>query len=466
VVSFFLWVCVRLIRYGFCWVEFLLSIGLALLAWQTKSNAAIVLPLAPVAWLFAILRRRWQWIAWAVAGLGIVALLGFSFTRDDAAFYYRSSSMQEAVRVMDEKAVLGEWVLQVDVQAPITPGWMPAFFQPVPLEGISRNFDLPVTLGVWMWASRPVTAIAPKVTTQGHEYKQSVQLSEEPVFYTVEARVDPDLARMWVSFDPLPQGNEDVVVYYDGLVLAEGIRPLDQPPVYADELAASGTWGGEPFENLLRNGSAEVAGLRVKAPIDELGAMFLPDHIRPSFILASILDREGAGWYYQIAMDRVLTTFWGYFGWSHIPLAYPWIYGFLNILGLVGIIGAVISLIRNWRTAPWGIVFFLALAVGLMAVATLMRGVIYLAYQNMFFPVARYLMPVVVPILLVLNTGWLVIWQWLKAGIQRLQGKGQPVQRGEISWISYSIFTLLWIVLDVAALVTVFQYYQGIPVLR
>jgi hypothetical protein len=179
-----------------------------------------------------------------------------------------------------------------------------------------------------------------------------------------------------------------------------------------------------------------------------------------------LFDQEGAGWYYQIAFDRILTTFWGYFGWSHIPLAYPWIYGLMSILGAAGILGAIVALIRNWRTAPWGILFFLALAVLMMAAAALTRGVVYLAYQNMYFPVARYLMPVVIPILLLLNRGWLEIWRLAQAGTRRILHLEQPAASEKFSWISYSLFAFLWIVLDVAAAVTVIQYYQGIPILR
>ena len=467
VVSFFLWVCVRLIRYGFRWVDFMLSLFLAGLAWQTKSSAAIVVPLLPVALLFSILRGRWIWLAWTSIFILAGGILILSFQKDDAAFYYRSTAMNEPTRVKREEAVLGEWVLQVDESSSVTPTWMAPLFQPVPLETVSPYLGKPVTLGIWMWANQPVTALTPKVTTQKHEYVQTVQLTEEPIFYTVEAILEADNQRLWVSFDPLPFGSEDAVVYYDGLVLADGLRPLDEPPVYDDNFGSTGTWGNEPFTNMLRNGSAEVSSMRLRKIIDDLGAKVFPDHIRPSLIITSILDRDGAGWYYQAVANRLLLTFWGYFGWTHIPLEYPWLYSVLNFLAFLGVIGSLVAMVRNWRRIQWSIVFLFGLSVILMGGAVLARGVIYLSFQNMFIPVARYLMPVVIPIMILLTRGWLEVGNLCAEGFRRITGrKTQEKSSASISWVSYSVYLSVWLLLDLAAIYSVVTYYQGLIILR
>jgi hypothetical protein len=466
VFSFFLWVGVRLIRYGFHWIEFFLSLGLAVLSWQTKSSAAILIPLLPLVLIFSIFRGRWQWIAWSMVGSSVIGLLAFAFVRDDAAHFYRYSSSVEASRVRDAQAVLGDWVLQVDVAEPITPSWMPYYFQPVPLQTAAQFLGKPVTLGVWMWADQPITVKTPRVTTQNHEYVGTVKLSETPVFYTVEANLEEENSRLWISFDPLPATSSDARVFYDGLVLAEGIRPVDEEPVFTDAGGKSGTWAGQSFENLLRNGSFEMPGWRVRKLIDDFGARFFPDQMRVSYILASLVDWKGAGWYYQLAIQRIQATFWGYFGWAHIPLHFSWLYTLFNVLTLLGIAGAILALVQHWRTAPYALIFFFSAAVFLAGFAALTRGIIYLSYQNMFFPVARYLMPVVIPILVLFNLGWFEIWRQARDLTRQILRKPRLSFQDNFSWVSYSISALCWIALDLIAVYSVIQFYQGIPVLR
>jgi len=50
--------------------------------------------------------------------------------------------------------------------------------------------------------------------------------------------------------------------------------------------------GGEPFDNYIRNGSAESLGIRV----DDLGARLLPDNLRHGLLQAFIMDLRGSGW--------------------------------------------------------------------------------------------------------------------------------------------------------------------------
>ncbi len=74
---------------------------------------------------------------------------------------------------------------------------------------------------------------------------------------------------------------ENVQIIYDGFVLVEGRRPLGEKPVFNATDGSHGFWGGEPFTNLIHNGSEEKAGLRFRPWFNDLGSKFLGDNTRP-----------------------------------------------------------------------------------------------------------------------------------------------------------------------------------------
>jgi len=461
VVSFFLWFSCRLIMKGFNWWEFVGILVLAVLSWFTKSSAAVALLLLPIVFILTFFRGRLSWIVYSLLGLSLVVGFLIIFQKDDSANFYRSSSQTESSRSQNPKAIHGNWVFQVSSGVPLTPEWMPPLFQPIPLENTGSRLGKDVTLGVWMWADRPVTARTPVLATQGNAFFDFVQLTTEPVFYTVKGKLDENAARLWVSVDPKPVEDPTALIYYDGFVLAEGIHSLDSPPVITDNIGNYGTWDGEAFTNLLRNGSAEKAGWRIRSSIDSLGARFLPDHIRPSFILASILDWKGAGWYYSLAYTRMFITFWGYFGWAHIPLLLPGLYQFFQILFYLSILGVIFGGFRHWRTAPWNVIIFLGLAVFISWVGALSRGVVYMAYGNMFFPVSRYAAPVGLALIIAINRGWLEIFSVLQGIFYKLFKRSIKESSTNFSWLGVCLFSLGWIGIYFISIISVNHYYGG-----
>jgi hypothetical protein len=463
VMSFFLWANARLVRRGFTWFEFLWALCLAALGVFMKSTAIVSVFLLPFVFLFSLLRGKWQWLVWAVSGAGLIIALFFLFDRQDAAMYYRSSSMEEPIRVQHPQAILGEHVLQIKQNAQSTPRWMPPVFQPIPLDITSEHLGQIVTFGVWMWADKDITAQTPMLVTETDNYASTIQLTTSPLFYTVKGTRNDKIPRLWISFDLAKQSSEDATIFYDGMVLAEGERPLEQPPLYDDLDAKSGTWGENRYQNLLRNGSLETPGLRVMPVIDQLATRFIPDQIRPSFVLTSVFDLRGAGYYYSLALRRIFETFWGYFGWAHIPLFSPMLYSLTLVASIIGIVGAVIALIRGWQDAPWNIIFIFGLAILITGVAAIVRGVIYLSFQNMFFPVARYLMPVVIPVLLVICTGWLETSRIVHMFMDRITKKQFREEVERFSWIPFLLFIAGWLVFAVLAAYSVIRHYGGYP---
>ncbi|NIM08293.1 MAG: hypothetical protein GTO53_03840, partial [Planctomycetales bacterium] len=280
-----------------------------------KSTAYLALPLSLPVILFTVFRGNRQRWAWRVLVIGALVAVMATITWGDAATWYRATSQSIPARVRHPQAPFGNHAFQVDTTADVTPPWLAPLTQPLPTEQVQSLRGQTLTLGVWMWASAPLQARTPTIDVGGQLYFREIPVDTEPRFYALTATLTDEATRAWVSLAPALVAQEtNAHVYYDGLVLAVGKRPSDEPPVFEDMAARKGSWGGLPFENLLRNPSAEEAGPRVRLGLDDLGAKILPDQTRPSMILTSLLDPAGAGWYYTLTAQNILRTFWAKFG--------------------------------------------------------------------------------------------------------------------------------------------------------
>ena len=421
VFSWFIWGSVRLLKRGFSWgdlVWVLLSAGLCIF---TKNTALIALPLVFVVLLFTFLRGRWRWIAWALLAGGMLAGLLMSFSWSDAAFWFRSTSQSEPTRSANPQAVLGKYAIQVNTGAKVTPPWLGPLFQPLPPQTGQELLGKPVTLGAWIWASQPIQARTPILNQAEVAYSQKVMVGTQPAFYAVQARLDGEHDHLWISLNPLDQPSDTgVMIYYDGVVLAEGLRPTDQAPNFNDLDGKQGDWGGRPFINLLRNPSGGEASPRIRSWIDDRAALLLPDQNRPSLILASWLDWQGAGWYYKESVLSLMHTFWGKFGWGHVPLQGSKPYRLPGIFILFTIGGTFWGLWRRRRRLAWDQAAFLGLVLAGVWIPTLVRGVGYVGFWHVYLPVARYAGPSIIPTALVLSLGWMEIVYLFKAVWLRL----------------------------------------------
>ena len=284
-----------------------------------------------------------------------------------------------------------------------------------------------------MWANPPVQVRTPILNQDGQSFSDLVTVGITPAFYAVHANLPADAVRLWVSLEPRAEsGRMNSIIYYDGLVLAAGDHAASEPPHFTNADGSQGVWGGLPFENMLRNASAESAGPGLRSWADDLGARLLPDHTRPSLVLTSLLDFQGAGWLYELSGLRLLRTFWGLFGWGHVPLLGYSPYRFLGVITLVGLLGAALALARLWRRLPWETIALLGLVLLGAWVPTLVRGAIYLSIPQVYLPVARYAFPAIIPTILILNLGWLELARWVQPGSQRtgmVYSQARPVIR-------------------------------------
>lgn len=452
--SLFLWAGVRLIRRGVSAWRLLWLTCAALLCYWTKNTVFLALPLLFLALLLALLalfQERWRWAPrLALAGLLAFVLISV-FSWGEALFWVRGpqTTQKNPTRVASADAPLGKYALSLDIASNEAPA---AVLQLLPADQVQALRGKTVTLGAWVWASRPI--VADPFSLDGGEknvVRQPVQIGTSPAFFSFSTTIAENAKLVRVNLSLESQENEEkITLFYDGLVLAEGAHPQDEAPDFADASAQQGTWGGKSFDNLLRNASVERGGPRFQPWVEKtLPESILRSSPAPAWALNSVLDWQWSGRYYQEAADYLLSTFWAKFGWGHIPIL-PFtdqFYFFLTFLTLVGVGGAIAGLLRRGLDQPWALFLFLGLAaIGIWG-QTFLRGIQDLAAGVAYIPPARYAYPVIVPSLLVLNAGWLEVAYFL----QRWAHLSPRLK--------YWVYALFFLVLDIASLSTVIHYY-------
>jgi hypothetical protein len=469
IVSLSLWGGLRLIVRGFSILDFLWTLIPALLAYITKNTAVVAFIIPPVSLLFSLFRGNSRKYAWALIALGMMVGIVVSIDWGDANLWYRSTTQKISTRVEHEKAVIGRHVFVIDPAAEITPQWMRnPLFQPIPIDEVNQIKGKLVTLGAWVWADGPLETRSPLINTNTKSYYQNVAVSQDPHFVAFQTEIPGDINKIWVSlFPPQPESSNPTRVYYDGIVLTEGDKPLQEPPVFDSEDAPSGTWGAEEFTNLIRNGSAESAGLRFRPWIDNLGSRFLRDNAQPSLVLTSLMDVSGSGWLHRIISIRLLRTFWAKFGWGHVALVGGHPYRLLGIITLLGVIGSILGVLKNWSHISWDVIFLLFIVIIISWGAAFVGGAIFVGVTHTYIPVARHAYPAIIPTMIVLCFGWIVILRGMilltlslvkRIGFKNLQGLQIPDNSLPDRVIILLMFTF-FILLDFYSIISIAHHY-------
>jgi len=233
-------------------------------------------------------------------------------------------------------------------------------------------------------------------------------------------------------------------------VLVKGERLTQAIPHFDDTGGGRGVWGEEPFTNLLRNASAEQAGPGVQSWANEIGTKIMPAWPRsyPSDMLVSLMDWEGAGWYYWATGTNMLRTFWAKFGWGHVPLPGSRPYLVLSVVTLLGMVGAGVGIWQRRHALPWEVLLLLGLALFGIWIPAIVRGIGSL-FGWAFIPGARYAYPAILPTVLVLNVGWLeilrLLGRWLRAAPK----------------VQYVVYFLFFLGLDAISILTITRFYYG-----
>ena len=448
VASLLLLVAVRMVHRGPSLWRGGLVLLLAGACVATKSTASIV----AVAVLLALgggylfrraltpRRRRWLWLGLALLGL---VFLVTAFSWGGQAAFWESRAPATAPNRLAADTVLGRSALVLSAGDERYPRML---FQELVLADGQRLGGQTVTLGAWLRVAegsgrQVLLGLADGSTFHWHY----VDAGADWQFHAFATTLAPGAPTLTVHAR-LPEGKDAArVVLLDGFVLAEGDLTASSAPELDTAAAASGSWSGQPFENLLRNGSAEDSWPGLQAWIGDQTLFRYP----VTYVFHSLWDWERTGWVYGPDLLMLLQSFWGRLGWNHLSL--PEVYFIpLLLLTLAGIAGSVLKLVqwlnRGDDHEPWQAHALAILSAALLAGwgATALRVHPVFATSGVQWPVARYAAVVIAPAAMVLCLGWaeLAPRRWVR----------------EVAWVGL----LALIALDVLVLWTVvLPYYYG-----
>lgn len=404
VFAWFLWGSLRLLLRGPSVLNLLWVLALAALSVFVKNTAMVTIAVLPAVLLFGVMRGRLRRIAWGLAAAVLIVAPLVIFKLDDAAAWYRTTPQAAGLRQAANTPLVGGHVLAVAASNGQSKRQNSPVYQVVPPHVAATALGKPVTFGVWMWSDQPGQAQTPLLKAGSAVFSETVSLSTAPQFFAFQAQLPPGSDRIWIFIQP--GQNAAGAIYYDGLVLAPGERPLEQPPKFSGDDGLSGEWGGQPFTNLLRNPSFETPGLRLRPQLDALGVRFLPDHTQPSLVLASFLDFAGAGYFYRVSIIHLFQTFWARFAWGQVPLVWGWAYALPAIITVAGLLGCLAVAVRRRSSLPWEVIAVSLLALALAWSLALVRGAAYLGVTGYFYPTARYAYPASIALLIAIAAGW------------------------------------------------------------
>jgi hypothetical protein len=485
-----LWGSIRMIRIAydsrrFTWVAFLGAVLATALALLFKETAVVILPALAFGILFALpqcirmpastvlatfIQRQFAWAA-TILLFGLGPLIIFDW--NDASYWVRLTAQPEAIRMADFRAPNGSYVGRLALDAEIFPPWHSNLYQPIIHDRLSADVPATFTFGVWMWADVPLETDMPAFAIGSTSFTRRVSLTSEPQFFAYSFSLE-EYPSPTVRITIKPKANSEIPtgqtphIYLDALVLVKGNYSLVMPPTFSDHSGDSGIWDGVPFTNILRNGSFEQNSIRFMPWIDRNLAQFIPDKSLPSAWLQAMIDWDGFYYYYRDTFAHLFRTFWARFSWGNLALvpdfpmigAYP--YRKIGYLCLAFLGMTTISLgflffapydpfrvrknIRLTNPALAAVIFIFGFTMLLAWGMTLLRGALYTGVAKLFYPVARYALPAVLPSLLTLLTGWGLITE----GLQTRYVKARR--------FSIIIFLSLMLLLNALSIVSISRY--------
>lgn len=452
VFTLFLWGGVRAIRHGLTLGRLLWLVGAALLAALMKSTAALALALAPPGILIALwAQRRWRWGPLLLGFMGLAALgLVAVFAWGDAAMWYRWYGLDQpaATRATHPSAPLGQHV--VVLRSGTRQNHL--LLNPILDRELPRLVGQTVTVGGWIWADRPAKGWAPGLawsewgTRRVERQLNAIELTQTPRFVVQTFQVPARAAKLYYALlaGNAAPGEPPFQIYLDGAVIVPGSFAPGVEPRFTDETGRAGSWSGQPFVNLLRNGSAEQAWPRLRTWPER----FLGNYTRSERVqsLAPLWDVERTGpLLVDVATVHLVGSFFARFAWGHISLLEVVPLVLLQALVLATCVGAGLWWLRA-RPAAFvrpALAFLLLAGLAIWANA-LVWPLAYTFWANVPMPSARYGTPVIAVSALVLAGGWWALWP----------GR----YRGYAVWA----FVAALLVLNGLAIQTIWTFYRGL----
>jgi hypothetical protein len=428
VFSIFLWIGISILNHGLTWKRLLGLVSILAICYYTKNTTLPAFPLTFFVLLFAVFRNRPQWLPVTITGAVIVLAAVFSIRWGDPSFWYRVSNQPQPTRVKTAKAPFGEYAFKVEPDG----GFIGQFLS-TPQVRPFRNKT--ITIGAWMWADQPVTAIAPKLSYYISSDAlmllselKTIKLTTTPTFVSYTINLPNDTVRAWLTLCSTNATNyhcssasgatnlssTNATIYYDGIVLIPQ-EFTEGEPTFRDGDTLSGSWNGMSFENKARNSSAENGWIwlnpKVSALILKVSNLFSGINI----FVASIQDPQGTGWYYKSAAQTLFNTFWSNPARAKVfLLGGNLTYDIIRAFTAIGLLGLIPFSWKRRKTLRWDLIVFAGFALTVVWGLTFVRGAIELLRDVPLTPWARYAFPVILPTAFLICAGWFEILQWIE----------------------------------------------------
>jgi hypothetical protein len=442
--SLFLWSGVRMMIRGFNGWRLFALLALSALCFFTKTTVMLAVVLAPVPLLFSLIRpgfKRYAWMALTVAVIvGILLVFDFGFPRN----WYQETGAASTRPTADLETSLGNRVFAFENSQDSSNY---RISQLIPDDGRNRTGKTSYTIGAWIWADQPATVQSPVLHLTNRSASRQVEVGQEPQFFSFTENIGANNRPYKISLSPgAVTGEQDISIYYEGIILVEGNYEGEIPEMDADS-GGSVRLRGSEVNNIVRNSSLELSSLTVRGLIADPLANVFPGN--PQLILGMVQDPAPLISYYQISLKVLFHTFWARFGWGQVTLLGYRPYTVLGLFSLLAIAGSLVALFRNRKHIRWDLFLFLGLTLVIIWGSALLRGVTSVIGGSYFFPVARYAYPAIIPTMLILNIGWLEITRWIEQF-------GKVKQKYQL-WVLVAVFILL----DILSVYSIYKFYTA-----
>lgn len=326
--------------------------------------------------------RKWIYITPIILLLLSPTLL---LQKTDPRFWYTLNFSSESLSQPASNAPLGDLVLFVPNNANTRQRIPTALTQD--LEGTQ------LTAGFYAWADQDVTFNTKGLLNvdYGSIPNNTISLSTEPQWFSFPVQLDQEIGNVQIHLITKPKKDQNYNggVYFQGMTLTSGAYPAE-PPIFGDESLASGSWGGRPFTNLIRNASLNERWFTFSNWFFQTAIENLPIIVSPT-ILAVVQDPWATGWYFQRTMTSISQTYWGKIGASNFELlGAQIIYPLFNILFLITAASAFLRVQKTFAKRSPEVLYVFGWALSIIWLQTILRGAGTLETAKIVIPWARY----------------------------------------------------------------------------
>ncbi len=415
--SFFLWASLRLMKRGYSAGRIIFLAFTLALCYLSKNTSWFAFLLTPFVLAFAIRPGKFMAVKLGLTALVLLLVLFAMLQFGSPLAWYQVPATPTLPRIKTTTSPASNYAFQIGGPGVNSSGQIIQFLSPNDIGSLQGQT---VTLGIWAWASHDTQIDSPILTflTSNNSLVSStpvqLSLSSQPAFFHQTILVPADAIRARINIQYASQKISENQIFFNGLVLAAGEFNRSTPQ-FADQNGTSGKWDNRPFQNLIQNGSAVQPGVRFRSWMDRLTTRYLSIRgFNPPFILATLQDWKGTGWYYQESLVTMFRTFWASVAGDKVPIPWPPANYFLMLITILGIGGSVLALWFKRKGLRWDIIVILGMA---FVVPWFMAGTRGASDYSLspLYPWARYAYPAILPTALMLCVGWLELLELLKA---------------------------------------------------